>query len=96
MAMLRFKLGTWNKGLVINGKDEKTGFLVVESNGEVTCKNLFRTKFLFVLTDITKFEHQGKDMKLFVSNGDEIELRANADDLESLGRLLKIKKQEPA
>ena len=88
MAKLRFQLGTWNKSATLNGKDLGTGFLVVELDNTVAIKNLFKTTFLFNLTDVKDAAQDGKDLTITTSAGDVIELRAKAIDLENLGRLI--------
>ena len=88
MAKLRFQLGTWNKSASLNGKDLGTGFLVVELDNTVSIKNLFKTTFLFSLTEVKEAVQEGKDLTITTNGGDVIKLRAKADDLESLGRLI--------
>ncbi len=88
MAKLRFKLGTWNKSATLNGKDLGTGFLVVELDNTVSIKNLFKTTFLFTLSEAMEAVQNGKDLKITTASGDVIELRANVADLENLGRLI--------
>lgn len=89
MAKLRFGLGTWSKGVEINGKDEGTGFLVVELDNTVSVKNLFNTKFLFTLDDVKSVVLNKKDIQITTKGGDLVQLWAKSDDLGSLERLIK-------
>lgn len=88
MAKLRFQLGTWNKSATINGKDAGTGFLVVELDNTVSIKSLFKTTYLFSLDEAQECSQQGKDLTIKTKAGDVIELRARADDLAGLDRMI--------
>jgi hypothetical protein len=91
-AKMRFKLGTWNKGAVINGKDVGTGFLVIELDNTVNIKTLFKTRYLFMLSDVKEAVLNKKEINITTHSGDVFNLWAKPDDLSALERLIKSQK----
>ena len=88
MAKLRFQLGGWTWGYRINSSQTGTGFLCVEEDNSVCVKTLFKTTFLFKLSQVKAAEQNAKEMKVTASDGTLIELKAKTENLSELGRLI--------